>query len=376
MQMQGGALQPQMPPPQGGMQMQGGSTQQGQVPPPERGVQQGGPEITVEEQPASIRVEKQSPEVIVRQPAPDVQIAQPPPKVEVQQTQPDVKFREAAPVVGIEEEGQPDIQVRQTEQPTVRTVEPARQQPEVQIRQPEQADVQVQPPPQPQADVQPPPQPQAQVQPRQPEDQVQRAEQGQAPPMTTAQPENPLLSLTADEIRGVALIGAQGEELGEVAQVVLHEATGNVHVVVPVGGFLGIGESKTLLPLSRMERMGDQLRLRTLRTEDQLEERAEYRPGAYRRIAGNQVLAEVAGGRPPGTQGAPTPVGVSFEHFDRNGDGCISSEEATPMLQQQWQTLDTNRDGVLERSEFAAFEAQMEGNVRSEPPSRPSPVAR
>jgi Ca2+-binding EF-hand superfamily protein len=69
-------------------------------------------------------------------------------------------------------------------------------------------------------------------------------------------------------------------------------------------------------------------------------------------------------------------VSVSFEDFDRNGDGYLSTEEATPLLRQQWNQLDTNRDGVLERSEFAAFETQMEGNVGLEPPSRPSPVAR
>ena len=47
-----------------------------------------------------------------------------------------------------------------------------------------------------------------------------------------------------------------------------------------------------------------------------------------------------------------------FNKLDQNKDGAISINEATGQLQmlRKWTDIDKNRDGVVEESEFSAFE--------------------
>lgn len=51
-----------------------------------------------------------------------------------------------------------------------------------------------------------------------------------------------------------------------------------------------------------------------------------------------------------------------FNKLDQNKDGAISINEATGQLQmlRKWTDIDTNRDGLLEKSEFSAFEPAIE----------------
>ncbi len=50
----------------------------------------------------------------------------------------------------------------------------------------------------------------------------------------------------------------------------------------------------------------------------------------------------------------------AFTALDTNGDGSISSEEATAneMLYNGWETADSNQDGAVDAAEFSAFEAK------------------
>lgn len=47
-----------------------------------------------------------------------------------------------------------------------------------------------------------------------------------------------------------------------------------------------------------------------------------------------------------------------FTQLDTDANGMISSEEAAadPMLSQDWDAADVNKDGQLERAEFSALE--------------------
>lgn len=59
---------------------------------------------------------------------------------------------------------------------------------------------------------------------------------------------------------------------------------------------------------------------------------------------------------------------VSFQKLDRNGDGYISQSElqSSDVEQVQHDTLDTDNDGRINRTEFAAFE-QMSQDQSSDP---------
>ena len=50
--------------------------------------------------------------------------------------------------------------------------------------------------------------------------------------------------------------------------------------------------------------------------------------------------------------------GTGFADLDTNGDSYISMEEAdsNAMLKEQWDVVDQNKDGMVEKAEFSAFE--------------------
>jgi Ca2+-binding EF-hand superfamily protein len=67
-----------------------------------------------------------------------------------------------------------------------------------------------------------------------------------------------------------------------------------------------------------------------------------------------------AGGGPPGAGGAGEPnpdamVKRFIQQFDKNGDGKLEKDELPPRLQERFDELDTNHDGVLDESELKAI---------------------
>lgn len=62
------------------------------------------------------------------------------------------------------------------------------------------------------------------------------------------------LTLSASSIIGEKVINYDGENLGEVKEVMLHIDTGEVaYIVVSFGGFLGMGDKYFAIPLTAFE---------------------------------------------------------------------------------------------------------------------------
>lgn len=62
------------------------------------------------------------------------------------------------------------------------------------------------------------------------------------------------LTLSASSIIGDKVVNYEGENLGEVQEVMLHIDTGEVaYIVVSFGGFLGIGDKYFAIPLTAFE---------------------------------------------------------------------------------------------------------------------------
>ncbi|MEM7566897.1 MAG: PRC-barrel domain-containing protein, partial [Pseudomonadota bacterium] len=75
------------------------------------------------------------------------------------------------------------------------------------------------------------------------------------------------------DILSMDLIGAEGEEIGDVERVI--SQNGELFVVVGNGGFLGLGEKQVALPLADMTMRDGELYTRAY-TEDEVEEMAEF----------------------------------------------------------------------------------------------------
>ncbi|PHP68948.1 photosystem reaction center subunit H [Zhengella mangrovi] len=90
--------------------------------------------------------------------------------------------------------------------------------------------------------------------------------------------------LSAEELLGTRVYGANDEDIGEIGDVIV-TADGKLDAyVVDVGGFLGIGEKPVALDASELQIMKNQdgdLRIFTAYTQDQLENQTAYDANAY-----------------------------------------------------------------------------------------------
>ena len=289
--------------------MQGEATGQGgskivvQQPAPSVQVQQGAPQVSVQQPQPQVTVRQPNPEILVRQAAPTVTVDLPPPEIIVRMPKPDVNIAMAQPQVEVKQP-QPQVQIVQPESQSAVEVQPA--QPQVSVQQG-----------QPQLNVEEPGQPQVtyeSAKPRvvinqsqeQPKVRYEQIESGQAQQQAGAsnqqqgatsqeqalatgeqqsaaqQPAQAPRQLTAEQrqaylkrfggdvkaqvteaqsaiavsdLKGMDVWNSQGEQLGDVDEVI--SINNKPHVVVAHGGFMGIGEDKVTFPLERFVLSGN-----------------------------------------------------------------------------------------------------------------------
>lgn len=91
-------------------------------------------------------------------------------------------------------------------------------------------------------------------------------------------------TLTADKVetlRGQDVVNLQGDDLGNVEEIVALKEGGAVHLVVSVGGFLGIGDKDVAIPLERFRMASDERLILPDMTEEELEAGVEYSADLY-----------------------------------------------------------------------------------------------
>ena len=182
------------------------------------------------------------------------------------------------------------------------------------------------------------------------------------------QMEQGMTQMTAAELDGKAVVNRNGEEIGEVDQIVRHNEDGRHYAVVSVGGFVVIGDEQVMVPLDQLRAEGGKLHSIAATTESELERQRAYQENLYQQIEGEQTV-QIGGGQQGETATGTTGMGyagstgegatrVGFGTLDVNRDGYLSKDEAAgaPRLVDNWQSADTNNDGRLDRAEFSAFE--------------------
>lgn len=201
--------------------------------PAEVQVQQGAPRVIVRQQPPKVTVEEQPPIVEIVQPEAEVNISQAEPQVTVNQSEAEVEVHQAE---------EPDIQVQQAGEPIVRMAGSGSEQ-----------DTET-------------------AQSRQQTGQRQEAAGSEWVGVREA-----------SQIVGASAVSRNGEEIGEISEVVRSRSDNELHAVVDAGGFLGIGERTVAIPLSEgeIEANGN---LRVPYGSDQLEQMEEYDEQQYEEV--------------------------------------------------------------------------------------------
>lgn len=207
----------------------GGAAQTGQA-------TTGGAQIGVQQPAPQVTVQQPAPQVTVQQPAPQVTVQQPEPRVTVQQAPPQVQVQQSGePRVNVQRQGEPQVNVQTQGQPQVRTVQPGQQ--------PAGATA----------------------------TQQGAARQGAAATAAGV----PLASV--QDLVGTNVVGANGQDAGEI-QNLLIDQSGNVRAaVVEWGGFLGIGQRQAVVPMDQIQMgAGSNDRARLNLTREQLEALPRY----------------------------------------------------------------------------------------------------
>jgi hypothetical protein len=96
--------------------------------------------------------------------------------------------------------------------------------------------------------------------------------------------EVPADKISADNLIGTTVYGADDAKVGEIGDVVLSSDNGIDAVVVDVGGFLGVGEKPVAIGMEKLKFMADKdgnQYLYTNFTKEQLEAQAPYDKGSY-----------------------------------------------------------------------------------------------
>jgi sporulation protein YlmC with PRC-barrel domain len=84
---------------------------------------------------------------------------------------------------------------------------------------------------------------------------------------------------TGGDLVGQTVYGINGEEIGEIQDVVTRQGTTSPEALVGVGGFLGIGERNVAIPLSQIRKDGD--RLVTTHSKESLGAMQAYEQSGY-----------------------------------------------------------------------------------------------
>lgn len=119
------------------------------------------------------------------------------------------------------------------------------------------------------------------------------------PALTTDQPERPVIStpldrsglsdfdeatLTADDLRGIAVYGRNDEQIGTIGDIVTNADGSFDAVIVDVGGFLGLGAKPVAVGFENLSFSSDTFGNRYLflnSSREQLEAQTAYNPATY-----------------------------------------------------------------------------------------------
>ncbi len=72
------------------------------------------------------------------------------------------------------------------------------------------------------------------------------------------------------------VVNTNGENVGQVDTLVTYDRTGSIEAVIDVGGFMGIGAKKIVVPLDQLQLKADKVVLNASLTKDQLKQGTPY----------------------------------------------------------------------------------------------------
>lgn len=191
--------------------------------------------------------------------------------------------------------------------------------------------------------------------------------------------DGPLIQVR-DQLLNAEIKNSQGEQLGEIEELVMDRQGRIQYVVISHGGFLDIGDKVVAVPWqSARLQMGADGHVIMGLTREQLAQAPSFEKDKWPDMndqAWNARVDTFTGSYVASHKTTPADTSATFDGLDVNRDGHLSTQEAKaqPLLAARYDELDRNGDGQLSRWEFNAFDAG--ATVAEGQPSSPSEKAR
>ena len=92
--------------------------------------------------------------------------------------------------------------------------------------------------------------------------------------------------MPASDVIGTEVQNAEGDTVAEIVDLVKEQGAENLYAVLSVGGFLGIGDKKVVVPLEELDVGQEGEIVMANVTEDQLRNMPEFNEKGYESTAG------------------------------------------------------------------------------------------
>jgi sporulation protein YlmC with PRC-barrel domain len=110
--------------------------------------------------------------------------------------------------------------------------------------------------------------------------------------VTSTQIPTEFRTMRTDQLVGKSVYNSAGDRVGEIDQIVVNRNSRATAAVVGVGGFLGIGEKKVVVPFDNMRMQGDRIVAPGL-TKDSVNAMQSYQSDGWYRYENNRTLGEL-----------------------------------------------------------------------------------
>ena len=110
--------------------------------------------------------------------------------------------------------------------------------------------------------------------------------------------ESPLAAMPASDVIGADVVNAEGQTVADIVDLVKKTGEEDLYAVLSVGGFLGIGDKKVVVPINDLDVTQDGQIVMANASEDQLKSMPHLRGGGLRDCAAAAVAASRVWSRP------------------------------------------------------------------------------
>jgi sporulation protein YlmC with PRC-barrel domain len=110
--------------------------------------------------------------------------------------------------------------------------------------------------------------------------------------VTTTQIPSEMRSMRAEQLVGKSVYNSAGDRVGEIDEIVVNRNSRATAAVVGVGGFVGVGEKKVVVPLDNMRMQGDRIVVPNI-SKDNVDRMQAYNDDSWYRYERSRTLGEL-----------------------------------------------------------------------------------